>query len=411
MSNTHPESNLPKADLAALKRQLRQLEELHTTGTLNAQAYEEGRQTLERRILDCVLSDAGADAQAPTNAEPALKVAGAGASRRLWFGLAAAVLVVAVVGYSLVGRPNDGAVDEGLAAVGTGGAAPSGPDGKPHSTDFDQIAGMTDGLAAKLKDNPKDGQGWAMLARSYSVLGRNPEALDAYKKALPLLGDDPVLLADYADALAVKSKGDLAGEPMKLVERALKKDPANIKALYLAGTHAFTLKDYSTAVRHWEKAVQSGPSNNPLMAQVQASLKEARSLAGLPESGAPDKAAPKAAAGKTVSGTVTLASALTKNAQPDDTVFIFARAAEGGRMPLAILRKQVKDLPIQFTLDDSTAMSPAGSLSQADRVVVGARISKTGNAMPEKGDLAGGSAPVAVGARDVAIVIKDIVKQ
>ena len=112
-----------------------------------------------------------------------------------------------------------------------------------------------------------------------------------------------------------------------------------------------------------------------------------------------------------VTGVVKLSPSLLNQVKPDDTLFVFARSTEGSRMPLAILRKRVKDLPIQFTLDDSTAMSPAGSLSKADRVVVGARISKTGNAMPEKGDLAGSSAPVAVGARDVAIVIKDIVKQ
>ncbi|MEY4755861.1 MAG: hypothetical protein RJA34_759 [Pseudomonadota bacterium] len=409
MSIPHPETTPPKADLAGLKRQLRQLEELHATGTLTAQAFEEGRQTLERRILDCVLSDTGPELAPSVATGPTVAPVGVGASKRLWLGLAAAVLVVAVVGYGLVGRPNEGSAQDSVAEAG---AASGGQDAKPHSTDFDQIAAMTDGLAAKLKDNPKDGPGWAMLARSYSVLGRNPEALDAYKKALALQGDDPVLLADYADALAVKSKGDLAGEPIKLVERALKKDPANIKALYLAGTHAFTLKDYAGATRHWEKAVQAGPSGNPMIAQIQSSLGEARRLAGLPDVGAQDKdAGTKITAGSTVSGTVTLDAALSKNAQPTDTVFIFARAAEGGRMPLAILRKQVKDLPIQFTLDDSMAMSPAGSLSKAGRVVIGARISKSGNAMPEKGDLSGASNSVPVGARDVAVVIKDLVKQ
>jgi cytochrome c-type biogenesis protein CcmH len=111
-----------------------------------------------------------------------------------------------------------------------------------------------------------------------------------------------------------------------------------------------------------------------------------------------------------VSGTVTLSAALAKQAQPDDTVFIFARTAEGSRMPLAILRKQVKDLPFTFKLDDSMAMSPASALSTASKVIVGARVSKSGNAMPQPGDLSGQSAPVNVGATDVKIEIKEAVK-
>ncbi len=115
--------------------------------------------------------------------------------------------------------------------------------------------------------------------------------------------------------------------------------------------------------------------------------------------------------GQTVSGTVSLAAALTAEVGPEDTVFVFARPAEGSRMPLAMLRKQVKDLPFQFVLDDSTAMSPATRLSQAGRVVVGARVTRSPNAAPLKGDPAGHSAPVAVGSERVTIEINEIVKE
>ncbi len=116
-------------------------------------------------------------------------------------------------------------------------------------------------------------------------------------------------------------------------------------------------------------------------------------------------------AGQTVSGIVSLAASLASQAKPDDTVFVFARPAEGSRMPLAMLRKQVKDLPLQFILDDSTAMSPATRLSQAGRVIVGARVTKSANAAPLSGDLAGHSAPVAVGSKGVTIEINEIVKE
>jgi cytochrome c-type biogenesis protein CcmH len=279
---------------------------------------------------------------------------------------------------------------------------------------FEQIAAMADKLAERLKAQPDDAEGWSMLARSYTVLGRNPEAVDAYKKALELHGDDASLLADYADALAVKNKRSLAGEPAALIARALKLEPDNLKALSLAGTDAFDRKDYAGAVKHWERILQVGPADNPLVEQVKASVAEARELGKLPAAQASVAAASslaQATGPATVGGQVTLAPALAKQADPGDTVFVFARAAEGGPMPLAVLRKQVKDLPLRFTLDDSLAMSPAAKLSTAAKVIVSARISKSGDAIPQHGDLSGQSAPVAVGASGLAIEINTVVKK
>jgi cytochrome c-type biogenesis protein CcmH len=107
-----------------------------------------------------------------------------------------------------------------------------------------------------------------------------------------------------------------------------------------------------------------------------------------------------------VSGTVSLTPALRKLADPEDTVFIFARAGEGSRVPLAILRKQVKDLPYSYRLDDSLSMSPAAKLSLAKTVVIGARVSKTGQAAPQPGDFEGLSGPVSVGAKSVEVEIR-----
>jgi cytochrome c-type biogenesis protein CcmH len=418
-------------DISALKNQLLQLVQLRDGGTLTPEQYQESKAQIERKILDRVLSADDAQQVLPaavvSTSAPDAPAPSAPAQRRppfrLMAGLAAVIVVVATIGYILTrtAEPVTNAGDE--AGAPDAAAAVTAP----HATNSEQMGAMMDKLAARLKDNPGDAAGWAMLARSYGVLGRSTEAVEAYAKALDLSKTDSGLMVDYADALAVKNNRVLAGEPMKLINRALKIDPRNVKALAMAGTDAFDRKDYRGAVKLWERVVEFGGADNLFVQQIQGALAEARKLAGLPASArpasssaaavavpggvAPADAAPTSAPNGSIQGTVTLAAALSREAKPEDTVFIFARAAEGSRMPLAILRKQVKDLPIAFNLDDSMSMSPAANLSKAGRVTVGARISKSGNAIPEKGDLAGQSAPVTVGAKGLKIEIKDIVKQ
>ncbi len=401
--------------IEALKQKLAQLKQLHASGVLPDEKFEEGKGALERQILDLVLTGAPATtATGKATAAASADTTAAGTAKPsslLLAGLAIGVVAIAAAGYFLIGKP----VPQGEAEQPQMVSADGKP--APHATGADQIAAMTDKLAQRLKDKPDDVEGWSMLARSYSVLGRHAEALKAYEKASNLRKDDPTLLADYADSLAVNNNSNLEGEPMKLVDRALHLDPKNLKALYLAGTYAFNKKDYTSAISFWEKLVQVGPPGNVFATQVEPAIAEARNLAGLPPAAKPLDAAPKAgtatpaaASNATVSGTVTLSAALAKQAQPEDTVFVFARPAEGSRMPLAIMRKQVKDLPISFTLNDSMAMSPATALSTASKVIVGARVSKSGNAMPQPGDLAGQSAPVSVGASGLKIEIKEAVK-
>jgi cytochrome c-type biogenesis protein CcmH len=110
-----------------------------------------------------------------------------------------------------------------------------------------------------------------------------------------------------------------------------------------------------------------------------------------------------------VSGEVTLADALKAGASPDDMVYIFARPADS-KMPLALVRKQVRDLPYRFTLDDSTAMNPALPLSSAKTVIVGARVTKTGQAVPQPGDLQGFSRPVTLGQANVKVEIAETIR-
>lgn len=409
--------------ISTLKQKLVQLKELHDSGALSAAKYEESRIALERRLVDQVMRG-GVEEAAASKGQRSSDSASADThrhkpSRGLLLTLAAGVLVLAVAGYAWKGSP---AFLGGASSVAARGepADPAEQDasGASHATGAEQIAAMVEKLAERMKAQPDDAEGWAMLARSYTVLGRNSEALKAYERAVALRSDDPVLLVDYADSLAMNNNRTLAGEPMKWVEKALKLDPRNLKGLSLAGTAAFLAKDYAGAVKYWDQVVAIGPADSVFVQQVQGGLVEARELGQLPAAKpmvlapapAATLAAPMALSGKTVSGTVSLAPALAKLAAPDDTVFVFARAAEGRGMPLAILRKKVRDLPIEFTLDDSSSMSPAATLSAAGTVIVGARISKSGNAMPQPGDMSGQTEPIHVGTSALKIQIRDVVK-
>jgi cytochrome c-type biogenesis protein CcmH len=453
---------LPMTDtVASLKQQLLHAQQLHESGALDAQAYAQTRATLERKLLDQVLASPAAEAEAgdqsgraskPGNAGKATSARAAGVAgaagaasaglpagaarprRSTVLAAAAFVTIVGVAGYLLTGSPS--LIGETAAAAGPDGGASA-----PHGMG-DQIAGLVKRLEDRLKDKPDDAEGWAMLGRSYAVLGRMQEALPAYEKAIQLVGENAALLADYADVLALANNRSLEGEPMKVVERALKADPRQLKALSLAGTHAFDKKDYAGAVKYWERLMAAAPGNpdaprDPrFLDQVQASIDEARQLGGMPPSpnkgksfaqAAPAQQPPMMGGGAAagggggeaapaapnpnafVSGKVTLAAAVAAKASPEDTVFVFARAAEGPRMPLAIVRKQVKDLPIDFKLDDSMAMQPQMRLSAFPKVVVGARVSKKGDAVPQPGDLEGLSAPVAVGTAGLKIEISQVV--
>ena len=168
-------------------------------------------------------------------------------------------------------------------------------------------------------------------------------------------------------------------------------------------------------MRYWERLVQVSPPESNYLQQVQTRLAEARQRGGLPAAVASRPAsAPESTnrvAGTAVSGTVSLAPALAAQASPEDTVFVFARRPDGKGMPLAILRKKVRDLPLQFTLDDSLAMSPAARISGAASVVVSARISKSGEALPQAGDLSGQTEAVSLGTDALQLEIRDMVKR
>jgi cytochrome c-type biogenesis protein CcmH len=382
-------------EVDAMGVQLRQLGALHQAGALTDAQYAQSKALVERKLIDAIAAPSTA-AGVPPVARP---------SNALTAALIAFMFAVAGSGYWLLGSPSD-------LEVAPGAPVQAGADAAPHELTGARIDAMVDSLANRLASKPDDAQGWLMLARSYVALGKHAEAVAAFVKAQRLLPDDAGLLADYADALAMTRQRRLEGEPSALIRRALELDANNAKALALAGTAAFDRKDYRDAVRYWETLVKMEAPDGPFAGQVRAGIDEARRLAGMPVAGAAAVVAPVAsappaapAATATVAGTITLAPDLKARVSPDDTLFVFARAVDGPRMPLAILRKRVKDLPLRFTLDDSLAMSPTATLSSVPRVIVGARISKSGNAMPQGGDLQGTGTAVAVGATGLQVEI------
>lgn len=403
--------------IATLRQALQQLQQTHASGALDAVQYEARKLALEQQLIAAVMAATPnpPPAEAPRNAASAPRV-----GVRLGAGAAALVVLVGGLGYAWTGSP----ALWGRSTPAT--AAPSAsPDAAPATAEFtrEQVEAMVARLAARMQEQPDDPTGWAMLGRSYAALGQAAEALAAYERALKLKPDDASTLADYADASAVQNGGTLEGAPLKLVERALKADPNHVKALVLAGTAAFNREDYRGAVSYWERAVKIGPADSGLVEMARGGITEARERGKLAPTalasadqpvaspGAPAAApAPIATDASAIRGRVSLAPALQGRVQPNDTVFVFARPATGSRMPLAILRLQVKDLPASFTLDDSSAMSPAARLSAAGTVVVGARISKSGQALPQAGDLEGLTGPVPVGSAAVNLVIASDVK-
>jgi cytochrome c-type biogenesis protein CcmH len=345
---------------------------------------------LERRALEETL-----DAYAPVAAAP-MRASGTAIV------LAALIPLCAGALYWQLGTPQAFAPESSARAAG----AATTP----------EVEAMVAKLAARMEKSPDDGDGWALLGRSYMVMQRHAESIAAYERAVVLLKNNADVLADYADVLALTQGRNIEGKPLQLIERALKINPNQWKALAMAGSAAFERKDFKAAVAYWEK-LQNRPELGPDFArEVGANIDEARQLGGL---AATTKAQPKpavvaqvpatAATGQGVDGSVTLSPKLAGKAAPTDTVFVFARAAEGPRMPLAILRFQVRDLPVKFHLDDSLAMQPAMKLSNFPDVVIGARVSKAGSAMPQAGDLQGASKPVKNSAKGIAIVIDQIV--
>lgn len=260
-----------------------------------------------------------------------------------------------------------------------------------------QIEAMVDKLAARMKENPTDVQGWLMLGRSYAALNRLPAAKDAFAKAIALDPKNADAMADLADLIAYMQQS-AEGEPKKLIEQALAIDPKNVKALALAGSTAYENKNYLKAIDYWQRALKLTDPQSEFANGLSLSISNAQEKAGIK----------KPSLGASISGSLQISPALASQVKPDDTVFIYARAIDGPRMPVAILKIKASQLPYNFVLDDKLAMAPELSISKFKAVTIIARVSKSGEATPKPGDLTGQLDQVNVGSKNIKLIIDKV---
>ena len=406
---THGRAHSAAEKLALIRTLNQQLTELDAglaNGALAPEQYERSRLELEKRLV--TETEDGSAPHAPVATRD---------PRWLLLPVTLGLLVVlfATGWYFLIGKPQSLVAKAAATAVKSADAA--------HPTTQEQMQVMVTRLAARLKDNPQDADGWAMLGRSYSSLKQFDDGVAAFAKAEALNPRDAQLLADYADTLAMAQGKRFDGKPTALIQRALIIDPKNVKALALAGSADFNAGDYGQAVAVWQLLLAQLAPESEMAGTVKANIADAR-LRGEPN-GTPRVAGPGPGkstqvpaahervlvrAGVTVKGRVRLVADLAAKASPTDTVFIFARAVNGPTIPLAVIKRQVKDLPVDFTLDDTMATSPETKISKFKLVDIAARISKSGSVTTQSGDLISPPVRATVGGQDVDVQIQGMVR-
>jgi cytochrome c-type biogenesis protein CcmH len=381
--------------ISVYRQQFAELEQDHKNAMLTDERYQQSKQELERRLLE---ESGPAEATPPARLWPVN-------SRLVVVALAVILPTISGLLYWTLGNPQAIILPSAFPPMAQGGLD------NAHQTS-EGLDALSERLKKKLEQNPNDGAGWALLARSYVEIGRHADAVPMYEKAMKLIPDDSQLLVDYADALGMLHGRKLAGKPELLIQKALKIDPNHVKALMLAGTVAFDRKEFGKAAQYWERASANLPADmeTEVRQELLSGIAEAKGIAG----GKPAMvkavgfAVPSTKPGgqaAAISGTVNLAPGLAGKVAPTDTLFVFAREMNGPPMPVSIVRATKNGLPFTFRLDDSTSPMPSRKLSDVGSVVIVARLSKSGQAMPQSGDLEGMSQPVTPGVNGITIVI------
>ena len=375
------------ATTAVYRDQKRQLDADLAAGAITTAEHTAAQEELVHRL--------GAEiAKRPSATE-------AGEARTPWVAIVVLVAIVPVTSvllYQLLGNP-----------AGMKAQAPTAP--QPQFSQ-DDVRAMVEKLAQRMRANPDDPKGWILLARSYAAMGRFAESSDAFAEAAKRVPDDAQLYADWADAAAMAQQRKLAGKPEELVARALALDPNNRKALALSATALLERGNIEGSLARWRELRQKLASGSDEAREIDRVIAEISggptTTSPAPEAKAPSTTSPAQPAGA-LAGRIDVDPKIASRVAPDDTVFVLARSAEGGRVPLAVMRIHGRELPAAFHLDDSMGMVPEMKLSATPRVVVEARVSKSGNAKASAGDLRGTSAPVAPGDANVRIVINEVV--
>ena len=374
-------------NIAVYRDQMKEMEADRVNGLLSEAQFQSAKLELEARLAD--------DALTPDDAPEPGRVG----SRRLGYTLGAVLPVAAFALYFWLGNPASLVAE---AQTGTGQSAMAGA-----AAEHDFMS-MIRKVEERTQANPDDGEAWTMLAKSYAAMEQWPKALQAYEKAAGLLPREASVLSGYAEALAITGNLALTGKPMELVRHALEIDPEDMKALELAGINAFREGDFAQASAYLKRMHGLLPPESPYAQDILAAQQEAERLA---QSGAPGLAPPPAAdrtapiaPGAVIRGSVDVAPALKSGLADTDVLFLFARSGPGGP-PVAAIRASAGQLPLEFVLDDSTAMNPGNTLSRHEQVTLVARLSKSGNPVAQPGDLEGAVANVKVGATGVKIMI------
>jgi cytochrome c-type biogenesis protein CcmH len=380
------------SNLEILRDEAKELEDDLRDGLLTRDAYEQGKSELQSRLIE----------EVKITEQPATKTPRHPA-RTLAIVLAVMLPVFSVLLYMVVGNTDALYPQEAIVADASGVV---------------QSDEMLQRLEKKVKRLSKDPNDWWMLARTYTEQKRYMEAAAAYDHLVKMVPNEPQLWANYADVYAMAHGQTLQDEEVtKMINKALELDPNNITALALSGSAAMERKDYATAITRWQTLIDQLPADSPDVDVYKGALKQASmllaaepggkaTLAKLSAGKAPEKTAVNSASA--ITGSVTLSPKLAGKVSPNDIVFVFARAESGPPMPLAVLRKQVSDLPMKFTLDDSMAMRPQLKLSGFDKVVVVARVSKSGTPMAQSGDLQGLTGAIKPGAKGLHVVIDTV---
>jgi len=363
------------ANAKVYRDQILDLDREHDSGHISDEEWQQSRDELSLRLLE---DTSAVDDPAAKTEKPAIWTAVV---------LAVALPLGSMGMYMWVGQP------EALNPLALK---------TPDQVDPKDLTKMAQTLAEKLQDKPDNLQGWVMLGRTYRTLENFDAALRAYDSALKLSDDDDLKL-ERIEVIAMQRQGQFEGEPWNVIREVLQRDPQHFGALLTAGSASYAEGKFADALKYWEQARKPLDANNPDLEGLESAIATVRERLGMP----PAKAAPAATSGLNVTGQVSLSASLKSKASPNDVVFIYATPANGDRMPLAIFKTTVSQLPFNFTLDDSTAMAPDRKLSAAGEVMVKVRVTKSGNAMPQSGDLSGSLGPVKVGAKGLKLEIKD----
>ena len=360
-------------NVSITKERIAELETEFAQGTISQNEYDQTREELEQALLYDVEQDV-------TDTK---KVNSDSYNRFARIVLIFCVPIFAIGIYAYLGQPD--LIEGGKKQTA---AAPAGHASANGAGSLGTVEQMVEKLAAKLKENPNNAEGWFMLARSYMSMNRYKEAVVALEKTNQLIPNNPVIMLRYADALTMLHGGRISGKPFDLIKRAVAIKPDDPTGLWLIGMGYEEQGDYNKAISYWNlllPLIKDEKSTD----EVKALIRRARTKAGLStaESSAPATIATEKKEIPSLKVSVSIDKKQLKNVSMDDTVFIFAKANSGPPMPLAVARKKVKDLPIEVTLDDTMAMVPSMKLSNFIKVQVSARVSKSGQPRAQSGDV------------------------